>query len=414
MKVPTSLRLTTLALASTLALTGCLSSGGDDGEGGGGGDDGPITIGISLPLTGDFSEPGKGIQRGYEAWAEFTNENGGLLGRDVELEILDDQSNAERVASDYERLINQDQVDLVVGPFSTLLVIPSAQVAQDYGFLFIEPAGAAPEVFEEGFDNLFYAAPAVANDHYNHLADYIEAMPESERPQTAAYAAMDDPFAQGTAYGLKDRLEEMGVETVVDEVYPPNTTDFSGIAAQIADSNADIIVGGSQYQDGVNLILALQQLNYQPMMAAFSTAPTEAEFEKAIGGKTEGILAPTGYTPAAEYPSNVEFVEFYTEKHGNPPGEDEANAWTTGQVLAAAVEAAGCADSALVNPDCQQEMIDWLRENEVETVVGPLSWDEAGRPQSAHMIQQWIGGEIKIVLPEEQAEAEIIVEKPEW
>ena len=412
MKVRTGLRATSLALVGSLALTGCI--GGSDDDDGEGGSDGPITIGISLPLSGDFSEPGKGIQRGYEAWAEYMNENGGLLGRDVELEILDNQSNADRTATDYERLINQDEVDLVVGPFSTLLVVPAAQVAQDYGFLFVEPAGAAPELFEEGFDNLFYAAPAVANDHYNHLADYIEAMPEDERPQTAAYAAMDDPFAQGTAYGLKERLEEMGVETVVDEVYPPNTTDFGGIAAQIADSDADILVGGSQYQDGVNLILALQQLDYQPDMAAFSTAPTQPEFERAIGGETEGILAPTGYTPEAQYPSNLEFVEFYTDKHGNPPGEDEANAWTTGQVVAAAVEAAGCADSALVDPDCQQEMIDWLHENEVETVVGPLSWDEAGRPQAAHMIQQWIGGEIKIVLPEELAEADIIHPKPAW
>ena len=412
MKVQASLRLSTLVLAGGIALAGCIGSDGDSGEGGGGDD--AISIGISLPLTGDFSEPGKGIQRGYEAWAEYTNENGGLLGRDVELEILDNQSSADRTATDYERLINQEQVDFVVGPFSTLLVIPAAQVAEDYGFLFVEPAGAAPEVFEEGFDNLFYAAPAVADDHYNYLAQYLEQLPEGQRPQTAAYAAMDDPFAQGTAYGLKDRLEAMGVKTVVDEIYPPNTTDFSGIAAQIADSNADIIVGGTQYQDGVNLILALQQLDYQPMMAAFSTAPTEAEFEKAIGGETEGVIAPTGYTPEAHYPSNKEFVEFYTEKHGNLPGEDEANAWTTGQVLTAAVEAVGCAESALEDPECQQQMVDWLRENEVETVVGPLTWDEAGRPQSAHMIQQWIDGEIRIVLPKEQAEADFILHKPEW
>ena len=200
MKVTTHHRLGVLALASALTLTGCMSSGSsDEGEEG----DGPITIGISLPLTGDFSEPGKGVQRGYEAWADYVNENGGLLGRDVELTILDDQSNADRVASDYEKLINQDGVDLVFGPFSTRLVVPAAQVAKDYGFLFVEPAGAAEEVFTQGFDNLFYAAPAVADDHYNYLADAIEALPEAERPKTAAYAAMDDPFAMGTAYGLK-------------------------------------------------------------------------------------------------------------------------------------------------------------------------------------------------------------------
>lgn len=408
MKVTSHHRIGALALASCLTLTGCMSAGSSGSAADG---DDTISIGISLPLTGDFSEPGKGVQRGYEAWADYVNENGGLLGREVELTILDDQSNADRVASDYEKLINQDGVDLIFGPFSTRLVVPAAQVAQDYGFLFVEPAGAAEEVFTQGFDNLFYAAPAVADDHYNYLADAIEAMPEDERPETAAYAAMDDPFAMGTAYGLKSRLEEMGVETVVDEVYPPNTTDFGSIAAKIADSNADVVVGGTQYQDAVNLIVALRQLDYQPRMAAFSTAPTNPEFPEAIGEETEGILSPTGYTPEADFPTNAEFVEFYTEKHGSPPNEDEANAWTTGQVVAAAVEAVGCADP---DPECQQQLIDWLRENEVDTVVGPLSWDAEGRPQGAHLIQQYVDGEIRIVLPEEAAEAELILDKPAW
>ena len=400
----------------TLATTACLmmattlgACGLDSGDEEGGDDE--IVIGISLPLTGDFSEPGKGVQRGYEAWASYVNENGGLLGRDVRLKILDDQSSADRVASDYEKLINQEKVDLVFGPFSTRLVVPAAQVAKDYGFLFVEPAGAAEEVFTQGFDNLFYAAPAIADDHYNLLAEKILSLPEDQRPKTAAYATMDDPFAQGTAYGLKAKLEEAGVKTVADEVYPPNTTDFSSIAAKIADTKAEVMVGGTQYQDAVNMIVALQQLDYQPKLAAFSTAPTNPEFPEAIGEKTEGIVSPTGYTPEADYPENQEFVEFYTKENGAPPSEDEANAWTTGEVVAAAVEAVECAEP---DPECQQQLIDWLRENSVDTVVGPLSWDEAGRPQSAHLIQQYVDGQIRIVLPEDQAEAEFVYPKPAW
>ncbi len=402
--------MVTGAIAVALALGGC--GGGDDGGGGGpgGAADDPIVIGVSLPLTGDFSEPGKGVERGYEAWAKIVNDGGGLLGRQVELKILDDQSSADRVVADYEQLIGRDQVDLVFGPFSSRLVIPSARVAEEYGMLFVEPAGAAKEVFEQGFKNLFYAAPAVADDHYKLLAEYIAALPEGQRPKTAAYAAMDDPFAQGTAYGLKAKLEAAGIKSVVNEVYPPNATDFGSIAAKIAASKADMVVGGSQYQDGVNLIVALQQLNYQPKMAAFSTAPTEAEFAKAIGNKTEGILAPTGYTPKAKYPSNVEFVEKYTAQFGNPPGEDEANAYTTGQVVAAAVKAVGCAEQG----DCQQRLVAWVRGNQVETVVGPLRWDDQGRPQAAHMIQQWVDGKIQIVLPEDLKEADLVFPKPKW
>ncbi|MEI5674295.1 MULTISPECIES: amino acid ABC transporter substrate-binding protein [Nocardioides] len=400
-----------LAATACLALATSLGACGLDSGGSSEGNDDEIVIGVSLPLTGDFSEPGKGVQRGYEAWASYVNDNGGLLGKQVRLEILDDQSSADRVASDYEKLINQEKVDLIFGPFSTRLVVPAAQVAKDYGFLFVEPAGAAEEVFTQGFDNLFYAAPAIADDHYNLLAEEIIAMPEAERPKTAAYATMDDPFAQGTAYGLKDKLEAAGIRTVADEVYPPNTTDFSSIAAKIADTEADIVVGGTQYQDAVNLIVALQQLNFQPKMAAFSTAPTNPEFPEAIGAKTEGILSPTGYTPDATYPENQTFVEYYTEMHGGPPAEDEANAWTTGEVVAAAVEASDCADPS---PECQQQLIDHLREATVDTVVGPLSWDAEGRPESAHLIQQYVDGKIRIVLPKDQAEADFVAVKPAW
>ncbi len=395
------------ALGATFLLTlGACSGGSGDDSGG----DGPITVGISLPLTGDFSEPGKGVQQGYEAWAKIVNDSGGLLGRQVELKILDDQSSADRVVADYEQLIGSDQVDLVVGPFSTRLVVPAARVASEYGMLFVEPAGAAAEVFTQGFKNLFYAAPAVANDHYNYLAEYLLALPPDQRPRTAAYAAMDDPFAQGTAYGLKEKLEKGGVRTVVDEVYPPNTTDFGSIAAKIATSKADMVVGGSQYQDGVNLIVALQQLNYQPKLAAFSTAPTNPEFAAAIGNKTEGIIAPTGYSQDAPYPSNKEFVEKFTAQFGKAPEEDQANAYTTGQVVAAAVKAAGCAEQG----ECQQKLIDWVHDNTVETVVGPLSWDDTGKPEGAHMIQQWVGGDIKIVLPANAKEADLVYPKPAW
>jgi branched-chain amino acid transport system substrate-binding protein len=400
------LGMAAIAMVAVVTLAGC---GADDGGSGEAATD-PIVVGVSLPLTGDFSEPGKGVQRGYEAWAKVVNDGGGLLGRQVELKILDDQSNADRVVSDYEQLIGKDRVDLVFGPFSTRLVVPSARVAEEYGMLFVEPAGAAKEVFEQGFKNLFYAAPAVANDHYNHLAEHILALPADQRPKTVAYAAMDDPFAQGTAYGLKEKMEQAGVKTVVNEVYPPNTTDFSSIAAKIANSKADMVVGGSQYQDGVNLIVALQQLNYQPKLAAFSTAPTSPEFAKAIGNKTDGVLAPTGYTQDAKYPSNTEFVQKYTAQFDSPPEEDEANGYTTGQVVAAAVKAVGCAEQG----DCQKRLVEWLRGNEVQTVVGPLRWDDKGRPQGAHMIQQWVDGEIKIVLPEDVKEADFVYPKPKW
>lgn len=378
-------------------------------ETGGNGEEGPIRIGISLPLTGDFTEPGEGVQRGYELWAESINENGGLLGRDVELIIRDDGSDPNKVVSDYERLISVENVDLVFGPFSSLLVVPASEVAEKYEMLFVQPAGAAPEVFDRGLEYLFYAAPAVADDHGQYFNEWLLSLPEGERPETAAYPELDDPFAQGTAEGIRAALEAGGIETVFKEVYPPDQGDFAPIASKIAASGAELVVGGTQYEDCVNLIRALQELDYQPKAVISSTGPTLTSFGEAVGEAAEGIMAPVGYHAMADFPTNPEFVAAYEEEYGDLPTEDPANAFTVGQIVQQAVEEVGSVED-------QDALRDYIRDNEFETIVGPLSFNERGEPQSAHMILQWQDGEIEIVLPDDDQvkSAEMIFPKPAW
>ncbi|WP_336205697.1 amino acid ABC transporter substrate-binding protein [Nonomuraea sp. LPB2021202275-12-8] len=374
---------------------------------------GPVRIGISLPLTGDFSEPGKGIQEGYQVWADRVNARGGLLGRKVELIFRDDASDPNRVSSDYESLITQDKVDLVFGPFSSRLVIPAAKVAESYDMLFVEPAGAAKEVFEQGFKRLFYAAPAIADDHYDYLADYLVKLPAGERPKTAAYASLDDPFAQGTAYGLRDKLAAAGIETVVDEVYPPETTDFAPIAAKIAAAKPDIVVGGTQFEDSVGLVRALQELKVQPKLAAFSTGPTLSEFPAAVKGAAEHILSPVGWSARSGFTGNDELVKRYQEMFDGEANEDAANGYTVGQVVEAAVNAVKC---VAPTKECQDKLTGHLRRSTFDTVVGPLSFDDQGRPEQAHMIQQYVDGKVEIVLPEgSQAQTtKLVYPKKQW
>ena len=356
----------------------------------------PIRIGISLPLTGDFSEPGTGIQEGYDLWAADVNAAGGILGRPVELIYRDDASDPNKAVSDYEQLISVENVDFVFGPFSSRLVIPASTVAEEEQMLFLEPAGAAAEVFERGLEFTFYTAPAIADDHYNYLAEYLLALPEDERPTTVAVASLDDPFAQGTSYGLRDKLEAGGMEIVADEVYPPGTTDYSTIAAGIADADAEIFIGGTQFEDTVGLVRAFEELGYEPDYMAFTTGPTLPEFEEAVGDASNGILSPVGWSAEATYESNPEFVAAFQAMYDAEPHEDAANGYTAGQILSQSIEAVGCADNS---DECQISLRDHVRESEFVTVVGPLSFDDAGRPESAHMIQQWIGGEVEIVLP---------------
>src|SRR6195256_1891060 len=110
---------------------------------------GPLKIGISLSLSGDFSDPGKFAQQGYKLWANEVNAKGGVLGRKVQLIIQDDASSPTQAATNYQNFITKNKGVLVCGPFSGLLSAPPAAVAPRYGYAFIEPAGGGPAVFDE-------------------------------------------------------------------------------------------------------------------------------------------------------------------------------------------------------------------------------------------------------------------------
>src|SRR5262249_31066742 len=142
-----------VGIAAALLAAGCANSGG-----GGGGS--PFVIGASVSLTGDFSDSGKAVQRGYQLWADTVNAKGGLLGRKIQLDMGDDAFSPTQVVTNYQNLINKDHVDLAFGPFSTLLTIPASQVAKRYGYAFLAPAGGGPKVFEQNLDDFFFVQPA--------------------------------------------------------------------------------------------------------------------------------------------------------------------------------------------------------------------------------------------------------------
>jgi branched-chain amino acid transport system substrate-binding protein len=375
-------------------------------------DDEPIVIGASLPLTGRFSEPGTAAHEGYQVWADLVNESEDLLlGRPVELIVVDNASDQDTAVADYEKLITVDEVDLVVGPFSSFLVIPTSEVAARYGYAFVEPAGGAPDVFNRGLENIFFAQPAPGSWQADPLAEYILGLPEDERPQTFAVVSQDDPFVLGVMDRAKEFLTEGGLELVFDEIYAPETTDFSAIAIQVADLDPDLIMGGTVLEDSIGQIRAYQEAGYQPRFAYFTTGPSlPVPFREGLGEATEGIFASISWFPGAETFENAEFVERYVEMFGGEPEdipEDAANAFTVGQVLQQSIVNIESIDNA--------ELIEELHSATFDTIVGPLSFDEVGAPQGSFMLLQWQGESFVIVGPGERAEADPIgPPKPEW
>jgi branched-chain amino acid transport system substrate-binding protein len=408
------LRWLVLALLTmaALAAAGCGDDDDDGGGGGGGKASGePIKVGASLPLTGEFSEPGKAAQQGYKVWEAMVNDSGGLIdGRPVKMVIKDDQSNQNTIVADYNALISQDKVDLLLGTFSSLLNLPASAVAERNRMLYVEPAGGAPELFERGFKMLFFAQQATADKQGEVWANYVTELPADQRPKTAAYPTLDDPFAQPTSEGIEAILSKAGIKTVYRETYTIDNPNLDGIASAIKARKPDLVVNGATFEDGVGMVRALRKAGFTPKMLYQTTAPSLGDqYAKAVGKQTtEGVFYAVSHSKEAKTPGNEEFVAKYQEMFGGTEvPEDAADAYATAEVLQAAVKAVGTIDRKR-----QVELADWLRENEVDTTLGPLTWDDLGRPEGEFLVGQWQSGVPEIVLPKEAATSDKII--PEW
>ncbi len=371
----------------------------------------PIKIGISLPLTGRFSEPGTAAQHGYQVWQRYVNTHGGMLGRPVQLIIYDDASDQNTIVSDYNRLISEQHVDLLLGTFSSFLNLPASAVAEKAHMVFIAPAGGSPAIFARGFQYYFFAQQATAPHQGDLFSAWIKNL--KNHPTKVAYATLNDPFAKPVSDGIKAKLEAAGFQTVYSQVYPTGTTDFDTIAAAIKNSGAEVLVNGATFEDGVGLIRSMKKLNYNPQALFQTTAPTvTGEFVSAIGIKnTEAIMYAVSWSARAtgkKFPLNHDFLVLHEKMFkGALPEEDAADAFASAQILTTAVKAVGRID--------QDAIKDYLHSHPVRTILGPLSWDKNGAPRQSFFLGQWQKSRPQIVLPKVIATVKgVEFPKPAW
>jgi len=408
------LALTAVAAAAAMVLAACSSSTTTGTSSGA--SKSPIVIGTSLSLTGDFSVDGQAFQRGYNLWVEETNKAGGLLGHPVQLKVLNDNSDPGTVTTNYTQLISQDHAAFVFGPFSTLLTAPAAQVAARYHYAFIEGAGGGPLVFSLKLPNLFAVSPVVS-DQLIPFADWVASLPANERPKTAAYPMVTDPFAVPMVQNAQAILQKAGVKTVYSKIFPAENPAYKAGADAIAALKPDMVVIGSPDVPGVQSVMqAFMQQHYNPKILAASAGPDQGSaFLSAIGGPTNatGTMVPNGWYPGFNNPLSHAFVNAYIAKYGGAPADinaDAAEAYSVGDTLAAAVNATHSLSNTKV--------ISYLHSGvTVQTVQGPAKFNAIGQNVVAsHFIFQWqTGSKFVQVLPTTaQGSVAIVNPKPAW
>lgn len=391
--------------------------------------EGPIKIGASLPLTGNFSVAGSKHQQGYELCVDLINERGGILGRQVELIVSDNRSDPATAINQYERFINVDGVEAVYGTFSSRLTFPVANILAKNGFVHPVPAGGALRIYTQGHDNIFYFQPNAAEYVGASLAGVLEDLvPPDAAPKTAAIISADDFFANGVWSGLMGEkvmdpadgsevanlapgyLAANGIEVVFSEKWPEEGfNDWLNLANQVKQSGADMIIGlTASAEEAVQLTRAFTTVRAEADLVYLSQG-TQAEYAEGTNEAGDGVLIHTSWHKDAPFQgllggepfSNADYVAAHQAAYGAVPDEDSAIPFAVCQGIEQAMTGAGSTDNAAMGA--------WLssrtKDDAVRTILGRFNWDETGLPaDKPFLMTQWNGGELQFVYPTDEFE----------
>jgi len=418
-----ALAMSTVAVLSVSVLAACSGSSASSSSSTGGttsqgNSTGPITIGASLSLSGDFSADGLAFEKGYKLWARDVNARGGLLGRQVKLSILNDNSDPNQVVTNYQTLLGADHVDLTFGPFSSLLTAPASSVAARYGMAFVEGAGGAPAVFDtpsnQADHNVFDVSLPIA-DELVPFVHWIASLPPNKRPKTAAYPMAQDPFADPPVQLAQTLLSKLGVKTVYSQIFPEEVPAYKAPADQVAGTRADVVVLGSTDVPTVAAFMqAFEQQHYTPKLFIAAAGPDQgASFTSAVGvGNADGMMVADGWYPGYANAASQNMVKEYVAAYGGSASgvnADVAEAYSVGQVMAQAVTATGGTNNS--------KIISYLHSGiALSSVQGPVKFDALGENgAAAAFIFQWQENNFNEVLPTgDPGASPIIATKPPW
>lgn len=374
------------------------SAAAQDGE--------PIVFGGALPLTGWGSDAGEYNRRGYELWAQHVNEDGGLLGRPVELLIYDDASDPTTTARLYERLITEDEVDVLLAPWSDDMTMPATTVAERYGKPMITGGATLDAIWDRGYQYVNGLPPS----SYDYVGMPMRLLAEQEGVETVAIANNELTYTTGFGDAAVENAEELGLEILMREVYSADNADFTAVLTRARGSEPDLFVGGTGGEDAIQILRQAEEVGLNPQAFYFTIAPVDPEFVRVLGDTAEYVFGTTEWEPSlTDLPGYERFVEGYRAEYGEDPVEDVATSYgLLVQVLAEAVGEVGALDD--------DQIAETLRNMETQTVFGTYAVDpESGRQTGKEIyVVQILDGERHIVWPEEFATAEMRFPTPEW
>jgi branched-chain amino acid transport system substrate-binding protein len=346
----------------------------------------PITIGLSMALTGGLAAVGKSGLLAMQIWAENINAKGGLLGRPVKLVYYDDQSNPSTVPGIYTKLIEVDKVELVISGYATNMVAPAMPIVMQHNRLFFGLFSLGINVefhYPKYFSMLVFGPdpkPAFSKGWFD------IAMAQNPKPQTIALVTADAEFGRNALDGARENVKKIGVKTVYDRAYPPTTVDYTPIIRAVQAANPDIVYVASYPPDTAGLLRAISEIGLKTnLFGGALVGVATAALRQQLGTLMNGIVVVENWEPAKtmEFPGIWDFLKQYQAK-APAEGVDPLGyflppfAYAEMQVLEQAITAVGS-----LNED---KLAQYMHNHPFKTIVGDLAFGPDGEWTEARPI----------------------------
>ncbi len=363
----------------------------------------PIRIGASMALTGKYALQGGYGREGYRLCQKQVNAQGGVLGRPIEFVIRDDGSDEKSAVQVYEKLITEDRVDAVIGPYSSPITDAVADVTEKYRKTLIAPMAGTTSLWEKGRKYLVMAISPVELTP----AGFVDLAARSGL-KTIAVLNEDGLVAKAAAKGAGELAKKKNLDVVFSETYPKGTKDFSDILNRVKAARPDAFVIAAQlFDDLITMTRQMREVDLNVNM--FSSLPYGGlpDYQKRLEKNAEFAYSATFWEPSLPYPGNREFVAAYEKEFNRAPALQAANGYAGCQLF---VEAARRAAS--VESDKLREALLKLR---TKTILGDFAIDERGF-QVAHkaVTTQWQDGKQVILWPDDVATGKPRFPTPPW
>jgi branched-chain amino acid transport system substrate-binding protein len=337
----------------------------------------PIKVGIGIAQTGTLGGGGKAALLALQMWVDDVNARGGLLGRKVQLIAYDDQSNPATTPGIYTKLLDVDKVDLLVAPYGTNPTAPIMPLVKQRDLLLMGNFSFdvnAQIKHDKWFNNAPWGSGAMAWG-----ANFLQ-VGKGLGGTTVAFMAADAEFAQNLANGSRLIAKAMGLKTIFDQNYPPNTVDFSSMIRAVRSANPDILFIASYPSESAAIVRAVNEIGVGPSVKLIGGGMVGLQFApimESLGPLLNGFVNYNSFVPekSLDNPGIRDFLAKYrtravAEKVDPlgfylPPYN-----YAIGQMLEQAITATKSLDHKV--------LADYIRKNEMKTIVGNIRYDAVG------------------------------------